>query len=326
MVCGRVISSFSQLDRVRKVMLKTPGCVEFAAHLRMEEHDSNPLSGLLTDAAAGNERTSDAWSKLKPDEITALERVVDFVGSVERVVEVALSRLKLSIKEREKQPDRLSCDLGIIVALSSVPTTPIRAAFLDAGVSPDDLTPRNWRFIEIFVTVFNFLIEALDSTGGFTWIVQSLCSELLEAWVVATTLLPDRLGKSLKDDLVVITQRRILRKLVYRNVVSSAQSALRHIERNRREVAHSDTRQTEQISVATTLSVGKLAIDWEEGGHRQDYKINKGSWERAPSERPLNLANTAYLQYLVVRHAIVEIPTLRQIAAERYPSSPTRSS
>ncbi|KAI0352454.1 hypothetical protein OH77DRAFT_1513235 [Trametes cingulata] len=236
-----VLSSFwyciEHRDTIREAMVKTPGTVEIATRLWLEE-DGGPLPSKM-DAPAG---TCVLGNLLKFADKEALNRVLRMAGDkAEEVAKLAIARLQRALKGPSYNPTHLTIYMDFINSISRVRSHPLRHALLSANIiwiitnalvkisifvntSPDPT------YLDAMVSGFGYLCNCLESTEGFTWVAQSVSAGLLQALCDCSP----RFSELDPDDYSMITEivdSILPRYLVFRSVIEAVDSAMIKIDR-----------------------------------------------------------------------------------------------
>ncbi|ESK96974.1 hypothetical protein Moror_6552 [Moniliophthora roreri MCA 2997] len=231
--------SISRTDSVRTAMVKTKGTVEIAAQLWVHE-DANlknvpSMLDIPTPSAC-----LDAMLFDNIDDCT--QRALKASGGDPvKVAQLAMSRLKTATNAPQMNPVCLTIYLDLIGHLSRRDDDPLRNAFLSMNVVTvvtklavtisKKLNERgcNPHFLDTICSALGYLSNFLESTDGFSWVVQSLNAGLLIAWVDAsphfTKLHPDD-----REMMERIVSDILPRYLVYRSVINAVDGTMKILD------------------------------------------------------------------------------------------------
>lgn len=294
-IIGGVLYSLSRSTEVRKVMVDTPGSIELVTRLWIIEDEpacpsglsipvnSAALDGLLTvphwkpeKSIGKNDKPKDSKQQEEEDkrEATAISRrkaarsmlnrvVAAAGGSPSRVVEMALSRLRMatSTNARMHEPGT-PIFLDLIGHLSSVPDHQFRLGFLSEGMtalaaklavkavglldalsasggggSPQIALPKSNPAVSpheeelhgVLIASLGFLANTLESTDGFTWVIKAVSAGLLQAWVGAARHMHRFDSRGDEDMVISILNKTVPKYMVYKSVVTNVESAIKKI-------------------------------------------------------------------------------------------------
>ncbi|OSD01899.1 hypothetical protein PYCCODRAFT_1468190 [Trametes coccinea BRFM310] len=223
-------------DCIREAMVKSPGTIEIATRLWLEE-DGGPIPTTM-DSPAG---TCVLGNMLKFADKEALNRVLRVAGGkAGEVAKLSIARLQRALKGPEYNAIHITIYMDFINSISRVPSHPLRHALLSANIiwvvttaltkiSVLIHTSRDPGFLTSMVAAFGYLRNCLESTEGFTWVAQSVGAGLLQAICDCSP----RFRSVDPDDYVMIkdTVGDILpRYLVFRTVIEAVETALNKIE------------------------------------------------------------------------------------------------
>ena len=224
-------------DVVRARMIQSPGTIELATRLWLEENDGPHPKRI--DIPAG---TCLFACLLREAGATQLDRVLQAVGGKgTEIAKLALTRLQRTLKGPNYHPNHISMHIDLVNALSRPRDHPLRHALLSANViwiisgalvkiAVLLNTSRDPGFIDPMVGGFGYLRNCLESTDGFTWVSQAIGAGLLQAYCDCSphfAKLPYEESKMVEE----LISRILPPYMVYRSVIEAADSALKKIER-----------------------------------------------------------------------------------------------
>ncbi|KAK7054896.1 hypothetical protein VNI00_003359 [Paramarasmius palmivorus] len=287
--------SISRTDPVRIAMAKTNGTIEIAAQLWIHE---------------------DANLKATIARIRALKACG---GDPTKVAQMAMSRLKTAINAPQMHPIRVSIYLDLIGHLSRQNKHPLRNAFLSenmvAVATKLALTLSKMlngpscdpQFLDTFCSAMGYLSNFLESTDGFSWIVQSfkrcpyynqmhpvdqeafkrIVSDILSRYTVFRSVIraidrtmrvldqephKSRVLKSPLKDVYVDFHELALERLMTETVMKHKRLFCDNVKCQKAD----DKNNFQKCSgCGTTLYCSKecQTIAWKEGGHKQMCKL-----------------------------------------------------
>ncbi|KAI9059087.1 hypothetical protein FKP32DRAFT_1188172 [Trametes sanguinea] len=223
-------------DCIREAMVTTPGTVEIATRLWLEE-DGGPVPTTM-DSPAG---TCVLGNMLKFADKDALNRVLRVAGGkAGEVAKLSIARLQRALKGPEYNAMHITIYMDFINSISRVASHPLRHALLGANIiwvvttaltkiSVLVHTSRDPGFLTSMVSAFGYLRNCLESTEGFTWVAQSVGAGLLQALCDCSP----RFKTLDRDDYAMIKDivgDIIPRYLVFRSVIEAVDVALKKIE------------------------------------------------------------------------------------------------
>jgi hypothetical protein len=226
--------AISREDKTCEVIISTVGSIEIATKLWVLEDDGHSSTNLPVGSAA-------LYSLLKAGDISLLDRVVTACGGKpEPVAHLATTRLRSTIKGRQMDGIRAAILIDLINRLSRPPAHPLRKAFLGYNiiqVITETLTTvatqinatGNPALLDSMVAGFGYLWNCLESTDGVTWILQSLRTGLLTAFVESCPHF-SQLDPYDLEMLLGVVKDIIPRYLVYRTVIEAVDSAMLKVQ------------------------------------------------------------------------------------------------
>lgn len=255
--------SLVRSESARKVMTTTPGSIEMATLLWVFE-DASPISSIV-DIPSASAALDGLLREYHPGN---LDRVVKAAGGkAENVAQTALLRLRSAFKNitRLHEP-RTAIYLDLICKLSRDPNHKLRYAFLSSNIitlcTTIALTVTNMindgghpGLLDVLVASFGYLSNCLESTDGFSWVIQSVKAGLLTAFVDASPHF-FKLDPDDRDMILHIVRDILPDYLVYRSVVEAVDGTMRKL---------SDSPHRERILSSTASGVWtkfhKLALE-----------------------------------------------------------------
>ncbi|KAK0469609.1 uncharacterized protein EV420DRAFT_1495591 [Desarmillaria tabescens] len=229
--------SISRTDPVRNIMAATPGTVEVATQLWINEDSRN-----MAASTAGLPTASACLDALLSDGVgDCLDRVVKAGGgNADSIAQLAVSRLKTAINNAQMNHTAIVIYLDLIGHLCRKPRHPLRHAFLNLNIIPmftkialNALKMLNERapdiMLDVMVSSMCFMFNCLESTDGFTWVIQAVNAGLLTAWVDSSPYF-HRLHPEDRDTVVSIIRDIVPRYLVYRSVINAINGAMSKLD------------------------------------------------------------------------------------------------
>jgi len=181
--------SISRSDRVRNVMVATPNSVEIAAKLWLvDDVGSKTLTfGIPTGTAALNKLLGHA------QEETLNRMLYAAGGEADKIAKLALSRLRGAMQDNPIQGPKTAIYTDLINEVCRGVNHPLRLALLSANViqvvtkcavavTAQMTLTNDPALMDPIFSCFQYLANCLQSTDGFTWIVQSLQAGLLTVY------------------------------------------------------------------------------------------------------------------------------------------------
>ena len=229
--------SLSRSNIARKVMANTKGSIELATHLWIIEDMKPPSTiGIPAPSAALD-------SLLSGDEIDVHDRVLKAAGlRVEDIVIISMSRLRTALDSPMLHEPRATIYLDLISQLSRPPNHPLRLRFLNASiivictktaVKVTSLLNGKPVFhpglLDLVVSSLGYLMNCLESTDGFSWVIQSLNAGLLQAFVDFAPHL-SKICPEDRDMVLHIVQTLLSKYLVYRSVIQAVDGTIRKVQ------------------------------------------------------------------------------------------------
>jgi len=233
--------SVSRNNRVRDVMVATPDSIEIATKLWLVDDVGSKLSGF------GIPTGTAALSKLlgKADEETTNRMLYAAGGEADKIAKLAISRLRSAMQENPIQPSKASIHTDLINEISRGTHHPLRHALLSANViqvvtkcavavTAQLNLAQDSSLVDPMFSCFQYLANCLQSTDGFTWVVQSVQAGLLTAFVDGSPhfyKLPDPGERFM---ILSIFKDILPRYLVYQSVIEAVHNAMPAVVRDPR--------------------------------------------------------------------------------------------
>lgn len=230
--------SFVRADRVKIRMAETAGSIEIITKLWLEE-DSHimppsvidiPSASAVLDSLLRNEDYEEnKGSREKPDRFLKAAG-----GSAKNVARLMMSRMKtvMSGPRQQAHENRTAIYLDLIGHMSMLRTHPLRHAFLSAGIIETCVkaalaatkqlngagSPDGGDLFGPLVASLGYLVNCIESTDGFSWIIQAVKAGLLIAFADASPHF-DSIDEEEQGWLLKIITDLLPRYTVYRSVV-----------------------------------------------------------------------------------------------------------
>ncbi|TFK70596.1 hypothetical protein BDN72DRAFT_958673 [Pluteus cervinus] len=378
------IASFSS---VRKAMTEIHGFLEVAVGLWIHEDDYK-----LDDLEVAARRRSGRVVRLPSDQpipsslleffmhmfamrdVHFVENIISVAGGVEKTALIVVGRLKRALKARELKHGELSVLFRLIVDFFQAPQLEIREAIMNhrAGVFctkllvriasciQDSYPKRRQDLEEALVIGFGCIMRLIETTDGFSWIVQMLKAGILSAFVEASPVV-----HGLRDDeweiISIILSTIIPSFLCYRSVVDAADTALQNLERTERfrslpktrvwKVFSDFTKLTMEHKMIITLYIKILGRNVTSCSNaeckkvdrlknlrrcgsclstfycshdcqRADWKLGHKEYCKTSDDHGLSFRDWEYFEHLSPREACRNVPYLKVLAAKEYPGVP----
>lgn len=234
-----VWNSFGRSSTARKVMTNTKGSIELATQLWIIEDMKPPSTiGIPAPSAALD-------CLLSGNETDVHDRVIKTAGGkAENVVTLSMSRLRTALSSPILHEPRATIYLDLIGHLSRAPAHPLRLGFLNAGiivvctntaVKVTSMLNNKPVFhpglLDLVVASLVYLLNCLESTDGFSWVVQSLNAGLLQAFVDFAPHL-SKIDPEDRDMVLDIVKTLLPKYLVYRSVIQAVDGTIRKIQQS----------------------------------------------------------------------------------------------
>ncbi|KII90718.1 hypothetical protein PLICRDRAFT_106414 [Plicaturopsis crispa FD-325 SS-3] len=231
--------TISRTDCAREAILATPGSIEVATKLWLQE-DAGPIPPTI-DVPTGS-AALDSFLKMATSK--EIDRVLQSTGNnPKKVAQMAMSRYRTAIEKPHIHGVRAAVFADLLGHLSRPLMHPLRFALLSTNVIPlitKGLVTVSQQLnqykddpflLEPMVASFGYLCNCLDSTDGFTWVVQAINSGLITAFLDCSPHF-SRVDDPDDCDMILTVFRDILpRYLVYRSVIEAVDEAMQHISR-----------------------------------------------------------------------------------------------
>ncbi|KAJ7861827.1 hypothetical protein B0H14DRAFT_2741409 [Mycena olivaceomarginata] len=217
-IISRVWYCFTRAEGLREAIAATKGTIEIATHLWLLDDDvpqSSPNIVAIPCAAAALDAILTASSK------------------------IAMSRTRTALSRRTLVPVEITIYLDLLGHLSYGRNHPLRIGLLHAGAIPlctraaGDLARAlgsggDVALLDGIVAAFGYLVNCLQSTEGFTWVVQSLTADLLLALADASPHF-SRLDAEDYDMVSSLLKEMLPTYLVYRSVIQAVDEGMRRL-------------------------------------------------------------------------------------------------
>ncbi|KAG5652307.1 hypothetical protein H0H81_005457 [Sphagnurus paluster] len=309
--------SLSRSTRGRQAMNATKGCVEIATKMWILEDRGNVPSVIDIPSA-----TTALHSMIRDDTEASLKRVVAAAGGdLNNVVQLALSRLRSAVNGPDITDTKTTAYLDLIGHLSRGQDPPLRNAFMHANtlllctkaaLSISKLLNSGGPpiLVDSMVAAFGYLANFLQSTDGFSWIIQSLQAGLLVAWVDSTPHL-HKVDQE-DSDMVLSIVRDILPKyLVYRSVIDAVDLTMRVLN----QPLHKERVMNSMASKVWTdfhgLALERLVVTMQAAA----FKGKEGKLQS------ISKSDSQFFHHLFTRDARHHLPRLRRLALTEYPGT-----
>ncbi|KAG2009621.1 hypothetical protein CC2G_012530 [Coprinopsis cinerea AmutBmut pab1-1] len=162
-------------------------------------------------------------------------------NKAQSVAKLALLRLRNSIKDHSRMHEsRTVIYMDLIIHLCRPAKHPLRHAFLHGGmitlatniaVTVSRLLNSGGHpgLIAVMVDAFCILANCLESTDGFTWVLQSIKAGLLGAWVDCSPFFA-RLDSEDREMVTAIFSKIVPKYLVYRSVIQAVDNSMQSLK------------------------------------------------------------------------------------------------
>lgn len=178
-----------------------------------------------------------------PDSVSRVVNAVGGEGKITFIAELALSRLRNTIKN---EPVGLSTinSLDLIDFLSRDKVHLIRHSFLNSKTSKSiplytkflldnskelEKHPESEALRCAMISGFGYIFNHIESTDGFTWVIQAVQSGLLKAYLLCTPYL-DRVSPEDSNLILDVLRAKLPPYLVYKSVILACSSALKVLD------------------------------------------------------------------------------------------------
>ncbi|OBZ69341.1 hypothetical protein A0H81_10879 [Grifola frondosa] len=219
---------------IRDIMLDTPGSIELATRIWLEEPD-----GPLQSVSGHPPGIILLHNMLENAPSDRLDRVVRTAGGdASKIAKLAVSRVTNSLEAPQIPAAYLAACLDVFNSLSRQRDHPLRRALLGAGaisVATNVLVKisnlvHDMVYMEPMVSAFVYLYNCLESTDTGTWVMQSVTAGLLQAFCDCSPQFSRLDARDLKmvTDVVGL---RVMRNLIFRSVIEAVHTNLVKIDR-----------------------------------------------------------------------------------------------
>ncbi|KDQ62799.1 hypothetical protein JAAARDRAFT_54674 [Jaapia argillacea MUCL 33604] len=232
---------FLKNANVRQAMADTPGAIELATHLWIREG-----TGSVPSFATIPVTSSMFDSLLKFADDSALDRVVEAMdGKVDNIAQIALNRLRAAIKGPNLDAMEMLIFTDTINTLCREPRNGLRDAFLRfnvihwvtkglAAISTNIVSAPDPKSLAAMLSCLGFLSNYIESTDGFTWVLQSINAGLISAYADCSPVF-NKVDLSDREDIIIpIFDDIIPRYMVFRSVVCAVDGAIFSVDQSNR--------------------------------------------------------------------------------------------
>jgi hypothetical protein len=220
-------------------MTNTKGSIELATQLWIIE-DMKPSSTISIPAPSAA-----LDSLLSGDEIDVHDQVLKAAGGkAEHIVTLSMSRLRTALSSPMLHEPRAAIYLDLIGHLSRAPTHSTRLGFLNANiiavctvtaVKVTSMLNNKPAFhpglLDVVVASLGYLLNCLESTNGFSWIVQSVNAGLLQTFIDFAPHL-SKIDPEDCDMVLEIVRTLLPKYLVYRSVIQAIDGTMCNIQQS----------------------------------------------------------------------------------------------
>ncbi|KAJ7490685.1 hypothetical protein FB451DRAFT_1079464 [Mycena latifolia] len=225
----------TRADGLREAIAATRGTVEIATKLWLLD-DAIPHSGPQFTNAPCLAAALDAILVDRP----AVDRALAVAGGKpDALVKPAMARARAAIGHAPLNPAEIAVCLDLLGHLSRGWDHPLRYAHLQAGAIPLCTRAagtlagalnagRSPGLLDGAVAAFGYLANCLESTEGFTWVVQSVAADLLCAFADCSPHFA-RLDEEDRDMVCSLLHTTLPKYLVYRSVVQAVDDGMRRL-------------------------------------------------------------------------------------------------
>ncbi|KAK7022297.1 hypothetical protein R3P38DRAFT_2628704 [Favolaschia claudopus] len=228
--------SLTRADNLRETMASTKGSIEIATHIWLLDSEvpfSGPQLVNIPSAAA-------ALDAILIDAST-LDRVVTAGGgNPEPLIKIAMSRTRTALGRTHIVPQEATIYLDLLGHLSRAPNHPLRLGLLNAGAialctraAVTLVRALNARgdpaFLDGVIAGLSYLANCLQSTEGFTWVIQSLNADLLVA-LVETSPYFSQMDEDDYDMITLSLKETLPTYLVYRSVIQAVDQGMQRLQ------------------------------------------------------------------------------------------------
>lgn len=234
-IISRVWYCLTRAEGLREAIAATKGTIEIATHLWLLDDDvpqSSPNIVAIPCAAA-------ALDAILVDGPATDRALAASGGTADRIVKIAMSRTRTALSRRTLVPVEITIYLDLLGHLSYGRNHPLRIGLLHAGAIPlctraaGDLARAlssggDVALLDGIVAAFGYLVNCLQSTEGFTWVVQSLTADLLLALADASPHF-SLLDAEDYDMVSSLLKEMLPTYLVYRSVIQAVDEGMRRL-------------------------------------------------------------------------------------------------